>query len=109
MEPTQIAIGKPTHVRWQILAMLTLIMAVTALGRLNLSIAGKYIQDEFGFGNHAMGWILGAFAFGYALFQVPCGSAGWVPAASSPHCCFPRWCATGAGAAPFRCAAAWRW
>ena len=76
MGPTQIATGKPTHVRWQILAMLTLIMAVTALGRLNLSIAGKYIQDEFGFGNHAMGWVLGAFAFGYAVFQVPCGWAG---------------------------------
>jgi MFS transporter, ACS family, glucarate transporter len=51
-------------------------MVVTALGRLNLSIAGKYIQDEFSFTTQTMGWILGVFGFGYALFQVPCGWAG---------------------------------
>ena len=65
-----------THVRWQILAILTMIMVVTALGRLNLGIAGKFIQEEFHFTTQTMGWILGAFAFGYALFQVPCGWAG---------------------------------
>src|SRR2546429_217223 len=51
-------------------------MVATALGRLNLGIAGKYIQDEFGFTTQTMGWILGAFSFGYALFQIPCGWAG---------------------------------
>src|SRR6266567_6796921 len=51
-------------------------MVATALGRLNLGIAGKYIQDEFSFTNQTMGWILGAFSFGYALFQIPCGWAG---------------------------------
>ena len=53
-----------------------MIMVVTALGRLNLGIAGKFIQEEFNFTTQTMGWILGAFAFGYALFQVPCGWAG---------------------------------
>src|SRR5581483_4378344 len=76
MPGTETATVRPTRVRWQILALLALIMAVTALGRLNLSIAGKYIQDEFKFSTEAMGWILGAFAFGYALCQVPCGWAG---------------------------------
>ena len=66
----------PTHVRWQILAMLATVMVVTALGRLNLSIAAKFMQDEFKFTTETMGWILGAFAFGYALFQIPCGWAG---------------------------------
>jgi ACS family glucarate transporter-like MFS transporter len=66
----------PTRVRWHILAILTLIMVATALGRLNLGIAGKYMQEEFQFTTQTMGWILGAFAFGYALFQVPCGWAG---------------------------------
>jgi ACS family glucarate transporter-like MFS transporter len=51
-------------------------MLVTALGRLNLAIAGKFLQEEFRFTNEVMGWILGAFAFGYALFQIPCGWAG---------------------------------
>ncbi len=67
---------RPTRIRWHILAILTLIMVVTALGRLNLGIAGKYLQEEFQLTTQTMGWILGAFAFGYALFQVPCGWAG---------------------------------
>ena len=53
-----------------------MIMVATALGRLNLGIAAKFIQEEFHFTTQTMGWILGAFAFGYALFQVPCGWAG---------------------------------
>ena len=65
----------PTRVRWQILAILSLIMVVTAFGRLNLGIAGKSIQEEFHLSSQAMGWIFGAFAFGYALFQVPSGWA----------------------------------
>ena len=65
----------PTAVRWQILAILSLIMVVTAFGRLNLGIAGKTIQEEFHLSTQAMGWIFGAFAFGYALFQIPSGWA----------------------------------
>src|SRR5437762_2101202 len=67
---------KPTRVRWNMVALLTLITALTYLDRLNLSIAGKYIQDEFQFTNQTMGWILSAFVFGYALFQIPAGWAG---------------------------------
>jgi MFS transporter, ACS family, glucarate transporter len=66
---------RPTAVRWQILAILSLIMVVTAFGRLNLGIAGKSIQEEFDLSTQAMGWIFGAFAFGYALFQIPSGWA----------------------------------
>jgi MFS transporter, ACS family, glucarate transporter len=66
---------RPTAVRWQILAILSLIMVVTAFGRLNLGIAGKSIQEEFHLSTQAMGWIFGAFAFGYALFQIPSGWA----------------------------------
>src|SRR5258708_11064489 len=51
-------------------------MVVTALGRLNLGIGAKAMQDEFSFSTATMGWILGAFAFGYARFQIPCGWAG---------------------------------
>jgi MFS transporter, ACS family, glucarate transporter len=66
---------RPTSIRWQILAILSLIMVVTAFGRLNLGIAGKSIQEEFHLSTQAMGWIFGAFAFGYALFQIPSGWA----------------------------------
>jgi ACS family glucarate transporter-like MFS transporter len=67
---------RPTRVRWQILAILSLVMVVTALGRLNLGIAAKFMQDEFKFTTETMGWIMGMFAFGYAIFQIPCGWAG---------------------------------
>lgn len=71
----QLSSQRPTAVRWQILAILSLIMVVTAFGRLNLGIAGKSIQEEFHLSTQAMGWIFGAFAFGYALFQIPSGWA----------------------------------
>jgi len=64
-----------THVRWRILILLAIIAALTYLDRLNLSIAGKHIQDEFAFSNETMGWVLSAFVLGYALFQVP---GGWL-------------------------------
>jgi ACS family glucarate transporter-like MFS transporter len=65
-----------THIQFQILAGLTIIMLVTAFGRLNLAIAGRYLEEEFHFSTQVMGWILGGFAFGYALFQIPWGWAG---------------------------------
>jgi ACS family glucarate transporter-like MFS transporter len=71
----QLSSQRPTSVRWQILVILSLIMVVTAFGRLNLGIAGKSIQEEFHLSTQAMGWIFGAFAFGYALFQIPSGWA----------------------------------
>lgn len=67
---------RPTGVRWKILGLLTTIMVVTALGRLNLGVSAANIQDQFRFSIQTMGWILGAFAFGYAFFQVPSGWAG---------------------------------
>jgi len=66
---------RPTRVRWHIIALLAVISGLTYLDRLNLSIAGGYIQDEFAFNTETMGWILSAFVLGYALFQVP---GGWV-------------------------------
>lgn len=68
--------ARPTSVRWRILGILALITALTYLDRLNLGIAGNYIQDEFGFNTQTMGWLLSAFVLGYALFQVPGGWAG---------------------------------
>ena len=52
------------------------IMAVTTLCRLNLSIAGKYIAEEFSFDTITMGHIFSAFLWGYGFFQVPWGYIG---------------------------------
>lgn len=65
----------PTRVRWHIIGLLAVISALTYLDRLNLSIAGKYIQDEFALTTVAMGWILSAFVWGYAAAQI---AGGWL-------------------------------
>jgi MFS transporter, ACS family, glucarate transporter len=67
---------RPTRVRWAIMACIALVTMLTYLDRLNLGIAGKYIQDEFALSTPAMGWIFSAFLLGYAIFQVPGGWAG---------------------------------
>src|SRR4029077_17629834 len=59
---------RPTHIRWRIMAMTTLITALANLGRINLGVLAKYIQDEFAFGTQTMGWIFSGFAFAYHPF-----------------------------------------
>src|SRR5205823_279494 len=68
------AVSKATRVRWGILACVVMITVLTYIDRLNLSIAGKYIQDELSFSTQTMGWVLSAFLLGYSLFQIP---GGW--------------------------------
>src|SRR6202051_1156063 len=63
----------PTRVRWVMMGFVMAIMAVTALNRLNLSIAGKYIEEEFSFSTISMGTVFSAFLWGYGLFQIPWG------------------------------------
>jgi ACS family glucarate transporter-like MFS transporter len=65
---------RPTRVRWKILGILVVILAVTALNRLNLSIAGKRIEEEFSFDTITMGKVFSSFLWGYALFQIPWGN-----------------------------------
>jgi ACS family glucarate transporter-like MFS transporter len=75
-QPEQVAVSNAvpaSHVRWWVLGIVMAIMAVTALNRLNLSIAGKPIAEEFGFSTVAMGLVFSAFLWGYALFQIPWG------------------------------------
>src|ERR1700752_1776747 len=62
-----------THGRWVVMSIVMAIMAVTALNRLNLSIAGKYIEEEFSFSTISMGRVFSAFLWGYGLFQIPWG------------------------------------
>jgi ACS family glucarate transporter-like MFS transporter len=63
----------PTSVRWQMMGLVTATAILTYLDRLNLGIAGKFIQDEFSIPLKTMGWILSAFLLGYSLSQVPGG------------------------------------
>jgi MFS transporter, ACS family, glucarate transporter len=49
------------------------ISAIAYLDRVNISIAGTYIQKEFGLDNIQLGWVFSSFVLGYALFQAPGG------------------------------------
>ena len=55
------------------MGLVTATAMLTYLDRLNLGIAGKFIQDEFSIPLKTMGWMLGAFLLGYSLSQVPGG------------------------------------
>ena len=48
---------------------------LTYIDRLNLGIVTKYVQEEYKFDTETMGWILGAFSLGYAIFHIP---GGWL-------------------------------
>ena len=65
--------NKRSAVRWQMMTLVTATTVLTYLDRLNLSIAGHFIQDEFSFSFKTMGWILSSFLVGYSLSQIPGG------------------------------------
>jgi ACS family glucarate transporter-like MFS transporter len=65
--------ARATKIRWRVMGIVMAIMAVTALNRLNLSIAGKTIEEDFSFSTITMGSVFSAFLWGYGLFQIPWG------------------------------------
>jgi MFS transporter, ACS family, glucarate transporter len=58
-----------------VVAILAVTTGLTQIDRLNLQVAGKYIQDRYKFDTQTMGWVLGAFGLGYAIFHV---LGGWL-------------------------------
>ncbi|MDP9146482.1 MAG: MFS transporter [Acidobacteriota bacterium] len=65
----------PTHVRWKIVVFLAVVAGLTYVDRLNLGIVAKYVLEDYKFTTQQMGWILGSFSLGYAIFHVP---GGWL-------------------------------
>lgn len=61
------------RVRWVLIFWMFIISAIAYLDRVNISIAGSAIQEEFGFSTEELGWVFSAFVVGYALFQAPGG------------------------------------
>ncbi len=60
-------------IRYNILALLFLISLLTFLDRVNISVAGKFINETYHFSSVQYGIIFSAFVFGYMLFQLPGG------------------------------------
>ncbi len=59
--------------RWLIIFWIFIVSATAYLDRVNISIAGRSIANEFHFDNIQLGWIFSAFLLGYAFFQAPAG------------------------------------
>ena len=66
---------RPTYIRWFLVSWLFVLSAVAYLDRVNLSVAGAQLSEEFAISNIRLGFVFSAFLFGYALFQTP---AGWL-------------------------------
>lgn len=63
-------------VRWRILAILFASGFVAYVLRSNLSIAGEAMMDDLGLSTVQLGIVLSAFAWAYAIFQIPGGVIG---------------------------------
>jgi ACS family glucarate transporter-like MFS transporter len=61
------------RVRWTLISWMFVISAVAYLDRVNISIAGHSIEQEFQISHVQLGWVFSAFVLGYALFQAPGG------------------------------------
>ena len=61
--------------RWFLVFWLFVLSAVSYLDRVNISIAGSSIAEEFHLQQTQLGWVFSAFLIGYALFQTP---GGWL-------------------------------
>ena len=71
----EIATPKPTHTRWLILVLISFMYLITYMDRSNISVAQPEIAKQFGLSKTAMGLVLAAFTWAYALGQV---SSGWL-------------------------------
>ncbi len=61
------------RIRWVIVFWMFVISAIAYLDRVNISIAGPSIEQEFHLDHIQLGWVFSAFVLGYALFQAPGG------------------------------------
>jgi ACS family glucarate transporter-like MFS transporter len=64
-----------SRVRWYLIAWMFVISAVAYLDRVNISVAGRAMETEFGLSDVQLGWVFSSFVLGYALFQAP---GGWI-------------------------------
>jgi MFS family permease len=62
--------------RHGVLGFLVSLSAITFLDRLAIAVAGPRIQDDLHIPPDKWGWVLGAFALAYGLFEIPSGASG---------------------------------
>jgi ACS family glucarate transporter-like MFS transporter len=71
-----IPVEKPTNVRYGVLGFACALATITYLDRVSFGTVASNIQTEFGLTESQKGWLFTAFAFAYAVFEVPTGWLG---------------------------------
>jgi ACS family glucarate transporter-like MFS transporter len=61
------------RLRWLLIFWMFTISAIAYLDRVNISIAGHFIQEDYHLSTVQLGWVFSAFLIGYAAFQAPGG------------------------------------
>ncbi len=74
--PHLVAGGRPTWVRYRVLAFLALMTFVLYLDRVCLGQAAPLMQRELGLSDTALGFVHAAFTLAYAVFEIPTGRWG---------------------------------
>ena len=64
---------KYPRIRWFMIVLCFLAIAINYIDRINLAIAAPHIKEDLGIDDAAMGLILGAFFWTYAFLQIPAG------------------------------------
>ena len=64
---------KYPRIRWFMIVLCFLAIAINYIDRINLAIAAPHIKEDLGLDDTTMGLILGAFFWSYALMQIPAG------------------------------------
>ena len=59
-----------------VLTLLFFLSIIVYLDRVCISVMGKRIKADLNLSNEQFGWVLGAFALSYALFEIPTGIMG---------------------------------
>ena len=70
------ASAPPTRVRYGVLGFCSLLATITYLDRVCFGTVAPNIQNEFGLSDSQLGMLFTAFAFAYAIFEVPTGWMG---------------------------------
>jgi len=73
--PAHAGLTKATRTRWWILLLISVMYLICYMDRSNISVAQPEIARQFHLTKSAMGVVLAAFTWAYALGQVP---AGWL-------------------------------
>ena len=65
----------PTRARFLVIALMMTLAVITYVDRVGISVALPFMVKDLGLSNIERAWVLAAFAWAYAIFEIP---GGWL-------------------------------